>query len=51
MHVLRRIEHDILATGRVDSDHLEALRLALYAGGTAGRRPTGWSASTSASST
>jgi hypothetical protein len=31
------IEQDILARGKVDSDHLEALRLALYAGGTVGR--------------
>jgi hypothetical protein len=37
MHELRRIEQDILARGKVDSDHLEALRLALYAGGTVGR--------------
>ena len=37
MQELRRIEQDILATGKVDSDHLEALRLALYTGGTVGR--------------
>ena len=37
MQQLRQVEHDILATGRIDSDHLEALRLALYAGGTVGR--------------
>jgi hypothetical protein len=37
MQELRRIEKDILARGKVDSDHLEALRLALYAGGTVGR--------------
>jgi hypothetical protein len=37
MQELRRIEQDILARGKVDSDHLEALRLALYAGGTVGR--------------
>jgi hypothetical protein len=37
MQELRRIEQDILASGKVDSDHLEALRLALYAGGTVGR--------------
>jgi hypothetical protein len=34
---LRRIEQNILARGKVDSDHLEALRLALYAGGTVSR--------------
>lgn len=37
MQELRRIEQDILARGKVDSDHLEALRTALYAGGTVGR--------------
>jgi hypothetical protein len=37
MQELRRIEQDILARGKVDSDHLEALRRALYAGGTVGR--------------
>ena len=37
MQELRRIEQDILARGRVDSDHLEALRAALYAGGSVGR--------------
>jgi hypothetical protein len=37
MQELRRIEKDILARGKVDSDHLEALCLALYAGGTVGR--------------
>ena len=37
MQELRRIEHDILAVGKVDSDHLEALRVALFAGGTVGR--------------
>src|SRR5205823_2753841 len=37
MQELRRIEQDILARGKVDSDHLEALRVALYAGGTVGR--------------
>jgi hypothetical protein len=37
MKELRRIEQDVLATGKVDSDHLEALRLALYTGGTVGR--------------
>ena len=37
MQELRRIEQDILAKGKVDSDHIEALRLALYAGGPVGR--------------
>lgn len=37
MQELRRIEQDILVRGRVDSDHLEALRLAVYAGGAVGR--------------
>ena len=37
MQELRRIEQDILAVGRVDTDHLEALRRALYAGGAVGR--------------
>ncbi len=37
MQELRRIEHDILARGKVDSDHLDALRAALYVGGTVGR--------------
>lgn len=37
MQELRRIEQDILARGKVDSDHLEALRAALYTGGTVGR--------------
>src|SRR5581483_1582062 len=37
MQELRRIEQDILAKGKGDSDHLEALRLALYAGGKVGR--------------
>jgi hypothetical protein len=40
MQELRRIEEDILVPGKVDSDHLEALRLVLYAGGTVGLRPT-----------
>jgi hypothetical protein len=37
MQELRRIEQDVLARGKVDSDHLEALRLALYASGPVGR--------------
>lgn len=37
MQELRRIEQDILARGKVDGDHIEALRLALYAGGAVGR--------------
>jgi hypothetical protein len=37
MHELLRIERDILARGKVDSDHLEALHRRLYAGGTVGR--------------
>jgi len=37
MQELRRIEQDILARSKIDSDHLEALRRALYAGGTVGR--------------
>jgi hypothetical protein len=37
MQELRRLEQDILARGKVDSDHLEALRMALYPGGTIGR--------------
>jgi hypothetical protein len=37
MQELRRIEQDILARGRVDSDHLEALKRALYAGGRVAR--------------
>jgi hypothetical protein len=37
MQELRRIEQDILARGKVDSNHLEALRHALYAGGSVGR--------------
>jgi hypothetical protein len=37
MQELRRVGQDILAAGRVDSHHLEALRLALYAGGPVGR--------------
>ena len=34
---LRRIEQDILASGKVDSHHLEALRRLVYAGGKIGR--------------
>jgi hypothetical protein len=34
---LREIEKDILATGKVDSQHLEALRECLYADGKVGR--------------
>jgi hypothetical protein len=37
MQELRRIEQDILTRGKVDSDHLLALRLALYTGGPVGR--------------
>lgn len=37
MQELRRIEQDILTQGKVDSAHLEALRLALYTDGTVGR--------------
>ena len=37
MQELRRIEREILARGRVDSDHLAALLLKLYSGGTVGR--------------
>lgn len=37
MQELRRIEQDILVTGKVDSDHLEALDRRLYANGTIGR--------------
>src|SRR6478752_4898769 len=37
MQELRRVEQDILVRGRVDSDRLEALRLAVYAGGAVGR--------------
>ena len=37
MQELRRIEHDILGKGKVDSDHLDALRAALHAGGAVGR--------------
>jgi hypothetical protein len=37
MQELRRIEQDILARGKVDSDHIESLRLALHAGGTVDR--------------
>ena len=37
MQELRRVGQDILAVGRVDSAHLEALRQALYAGGSIGR--------------
>jgi len=37
MQELRRIEQDILGRGKVDSDHLEALRSALYVDGTVGR--------------
>ena len=33
MQELRRIEQDILSKGKVDSDHLDALRLAVYVGG------------------
>ena len=36
MQELRRIEQDILTQGKVDSAHLEALRLALYTDGTVG---------------
>jgi hypothetical protein len=37
MQELLRIKHDILAKGKVDCDHLAALRLALYVGGKVGR--------------
>ena len=37
MNELRRIEQDILATGKVDSDRLEALDRRLYANGAIGR--------------
>jgi len=37
MQELQRVEQDILATGKVDSNHLEALRRALYAGGKVSR--------------
>ena len=37
MQELRRIEQGILATGKVDSDHLEALHRRLYANGAIGR--------------
>jgi hypothetical protein len=37
MQELRRIEQDILARGKVDSDHLEALERRLYTNGTVGR--------------
>lgn len=37
MQELQRIEHDILAKGKVDSDHLDELRAALHAGGSVGR--------------
>jgi hypothetical protein len=37
MQELRRIEQDILTRGKVDSDHLEALRMALYASGKVGQ--------------
>ena len=37
MNELRRIEQDILATGKVDSDHLVALHRRLYANGAIGR--------------
>lgn len=37
MNELRRIEQDILATGKVDSDHLEALHRRLYTGSAIGR--------------
>ena len=37
MEELRRIEQDILVTGKVDSDHLEALHRQLYANGAIGR--------------
>jgi len=37
MQELHRIEQDILARGKVDSDHLQALRRALYTGGKVGR--------------
>ncbi len=36
MRELHRIGQDILARGKVDSDHLDALRLAVYAGRTVG---------------
>ncbi len=35
---LRQIEHDILANGKVDSHHLEALRRQLYGAGKIDRR-------------
>ena len=37
MQELRLIERDILARGKVDSDHLEALKHRLYTNGTVGR--------------
>lgn len=37
MQQLQRVEQDILATGKVDSNCLEALRHALYAGGEVSR--------------
>lgn len=37
MQDLRRIEQDILARGKVDSEHLEALQRRLYATGAIGR--------------
>ncbi len=37
MQELRRLEQDILEKGKVDSDHLESLRLALRVGGKVGR--------------
>jgi hypothetical protein len=37
MHELLRIKQDILARGKVDSDHLESLKLALYSGGKVSR--------------
>jgi hypothetical protein len=37
MEELRRIEQDILTTGKVDSEHLEALHRQVYANGAIGR--------------
>ena len=37
MQELLRIKQDILARGKVDSDHLESLRLAVYSDGKVGR--------------
>ena len=38
MQELRRIEQDILARGKVDSDHLEALHQSLYTSGAVSRQ-------------